>query len=111
MADWLKATRFGGANVMTEDSESVSILPATLDRLAAESLCRTLQDGLLAGRPLQLDGSGVERVSTACLQVLLAAARSAAAREVPFAVTAPSDALIEALADLGLAGTLPDVEP
>jgi chemotaxis protein CheX len=96
---------------MTEEILSIAILPATLDRLAAETLCRALQDRLLAGQPLRLDGSGVERVCTASLQVLLAASRSAAAREVPFTVTAPSDALIEALADLGLPGALPEVEP
>ena len=95
---------------MTEDSES-SILPATLDRLAAESLCRTVQDRLLTGQKLRLDGSAVERVSTACVQVLLAASRSATAREVPFTVISPSAALTEALADLGLAGALPDAEP
>jgi len=96
---------------MDEETHSASDLPASLDRLAAESLCHGLQEQLLAGEPVRLNGSQVERVSTACIQVLLAAARSAAVREVPFAIDAASATLAEALNDLGLAGTLPGMEP
>jgi anti-anti-sigma regulatory factor len=96
--------------LMTPERESVLTLSPELDRLAAEPLCRVLQDRLTAGERLLIDGSLVERVATASLQVLLAAARSAAARDVEFRLSAATDALIEALDDLGLTGLLPGVE-
>lgn len=89
---------------------SVLTLPTALDRLAVEPLCRTLQERMAAGDPMVIDASQVDRVSTASLQVLLAAARSAAARDIAFRISAASDALIEALDDLGLNGTLPGAE-
>jgi chemotaxis protein CheX len=96
--------------VMTAVHEAVLTLPAALDRLAVEPLCQTLQRRLAAGEPLLIDGSLVERVSTASLQVLLSAARSAAARDVAFRLSGASEALIEALDDLALTGLLPGVE-
>ena len=86
------------------------VLPPTLDRLAVEPLCQTLQERLAAGEALLVDGRQVERVSTASVQVLLAAARSAATRDLSFRVSSASGALIEALDDLGLTGFLPGVE-
>jgi anti-anti-sigma regulatory factor len=52
---------------------------------------------------MSLDGSGVERVSTACLQVLVAACRAVRARGKMFRIDAPSPLLRAALTDLGLA--------
>jgi anti-anti-sigma regulatory factor len=77
-------------------------LPSSLDLVAAQPLCRELQDRLLAGAPLLLDGGGVDRASTPCLQVLVAAGRSAAARGLRFELKDPSPALASAFADLGL---------
>ena len=95
---------------MTPVGGSVLTLPAGLDRLAVEPLCRTLQERLAAGDALLIDARQVDRISTASVQVLLAAARSAAVRDIPFHVSAASGVLIEALDDLGLAGSLPGVE-
>lgn len=85
-------------------------LPPSLELAAAEPLCRKLQDKIHAGRPILLVGSAVERISTPCLQILVAASKSARARGVSFALRAPSKALLDALVDLGLqqALTSPD---
>ncbi len=52
-------------------------LPAVLDTPAAAPLRQTLRDAIGAGRPIQLDASGVERIGQACLQVLAAAEAAA----------------------------------
>ncbi len=62
----------------------------------------TLRDLLVQEKPLCLDGSQVQRVSTACLQVLVAACQSARAHQVPYVLDAPSTALSAAMQDLGL---------
>jgi anti-anti-sigma regulatory factor len=93
---------------MSEPSGFSLALPATMDQLAAEPLCRALQERILRDKKLLIDGSAVERASTACLQILLAASLSAAARDIGFELVAASPALIEALHDLGLNQLLPD---
>lgn len=65
-----------------------------------------LQDRLLAGEPLKVDGSAVERASAICAQVLVAAARSARSRGIGFELLHPSDTLTEALTQLGLQSAL-----
>lgn len=75
------------------------VLPADLDLAAATPLRETL----LAATPSALDGSAVAAVSTAAIQVLLAARRHAEAHGRPLRLVAPSDALADAIADLGLA--------
>ena len=87
------------AEIANEGSEP---LPSSLDRLAAEALCHRLQDKVLAGQPVLLDGSAVDRVSTPCIQILVAALKGANARGIPFKLDAPSQVLIEAITDLGL---------
>ncbi len=87
------------------DGDSLA-LPPILDLMAAEPLCRTLVRRSHAADPVLLDGAAVERVSTASLQVLLAAAADARARGVAFGLHNPSGALTEALADLGLPADL-----
>jgi hypothetical protein len=51
-----------------EDLAAV-VLPASLDLLAAEALCSELHAKILAAEPVVVDGRGVERVSTSCVQV------------------------------------------
>ena len=81
-------------------------LPSSLDQPAAEMLCRRLQEHLLAGGPLQIDGSAVSRASATCVQVLVAAACSARTRGLGFELINPSPALAEALTQLGLQSAL-----
>ncbi len=81
------------------------VLPSVLDLAAAETLHRRLlEHGAQAGGVV-LDGSTVERVSTACLQLLAAAARAA-----PLTLAAAAPALRAALDDLGLAALMPERE-
>lgn len=87
---------------MSEVQSQSLHLPPVLDLMASASLCEQLRAGLLTGEPLTLDGSEVERVSTACLQVLTAAALSARSHGLAFKLRAPSTTLVDALADLGL---------
>lgn len=81
---------------------SAFVLPATLDLPGAESLCRELRTRILAGEAILLDGHMVERVSTACVQVLAATLKSAESRGLAFRLDAPSRPLTDSLADLGL---------
>jgi anti-anti-sigma regulatory factor len=77
-------------------------LPSLLDLAAADPLCRALRERLLAAVPIHVTGSRVERVSTSCIQVLLAAAADARAHRLAFRLRDPSPALADALADLGV---------
>lgn len=81
-------------------------MPASLDLTAAVPLCGALLGRLEAG-VLELDGSGVERVSTPCLQVLAAAAASAREKGVAFLLRGASAPLSEAILDLGLVAAIP----
>lgn len=76
-------------------------LPQELDLTAARSLRNSLAEQMTNGAVV-VDASTVERASTPCMQVLLAAARSADAAGVSFTITNASDAFGRALADLGL---------
>lgn len=80
-------------------------LPSELDMLAAEPLRRQLLAAIDAQLPLVIDGEEVERFSTPCAQVLLAALRSAEAAGVTVRLARPSSPLIAGLTDLGLLGS------
>lgn len=82
-------------------------LLADLDLGAATPLRDRIVEALDAGHGLVLDGEAVERVSTACLQVLVAAARAAARDNLSFLITNPSRVLAAAIADLALQDVLP----
>jgi chemotaxis protein CheX len=93
------------------DKPIAQVLPSSLELAAAESLRRKLQDKIRGARPIVLVGSAVERVSTPCLQVLVAASKTAAEHGLSFVLREPSKVLLDALADLGLeqALTSPDI--
>ena len=76
-------------------------VPATLDLTAARDLRERLIP-MLSGSGVVLDMSAVDRMSTPCLQVLLAAGRAADTAEVSFQIVDASDAFRSAVADLGL---------
>lgn len=84
-----------------ELSPSPSILPSVLDLTGAQSLRDTLV-ALLGNGSVLLDASAVERMSTPCAQVLLAAARAADLAGSSFQLVSASDVFRAALADLGL---------
>jgi anti-anti-sigma regulatory factor len=81
-------------------------LAAELDLAAADGLLGDMQRRIGLRDPVRMDGSAVERISTACLQVLAAAAIAARAGGVPFETVAPSPVLRDAIMDLGLGDLL-----
>ena len=78
-------------------------LPPVLDLAAAPALLHALRHYVTGTEPVVLDGHAVERVSTPCLQILLATAMDAQSRAVAFRLREPTAALSNAIAELGLA--------
>jgi len=74
-------------------------LPASLDAQAAEALLPQLREA----QAFRFDGSGVAKVGALGLQLLAAARAEAGRTGAPFAIEAPSPALLEAAHTLGLA--------
>ncbi len=75
-------------------------LPSVLDLQAAAPLAGEFL--ALRGRPVDVDGSHVQRLGGQCLQVLLSDAKTWKADEIPFALVNPSRDLIDGLALLGV---------
>jgi len=78
-------------------------LPREMDLLAAEALKEGLLNMLNLGGDLILDASEVERVSTPCIEVLIAAESAFDASARGFKMPEPSTSLSEAFMALGLA--------
>ncbi len=87
----------GDVALELEPRQPLNKLPSVLDLTGAQSLRDTLV-ALLGDGSLLLDASAVERMSTPCAQVLLAADLAGS----PFQVFEASDVFQAALADLGL---------
>lgn len=81
-------------------------LPSVLDMLAAEGLREALKETLVLGGPLAIDASQVDRMSTPCIQVLVAGGRAMADAGVAFTIEQPSEAFMNGFYDLGLAGVV-----
>lgn len=81
--------------------DAVTALPSVLDLTQAQIL-RDAMLVVLSDRSVLLDAGAVERMSTPCAQVLLAAGRAADLASSSFQITGASDAFRTALADLGL---------
>jgi chemotaxis protein CheX len=81
-------------------------LPEALDLTRADALHGALQTRIAQDGLLRIDGSAVSQVSTACMQVLVAAAVTVRGRGRTFALVSPSSVLRDAAGDLGLAAVL-----
>ncbi|PWC39150.1 STAS domain-containing protein [Azospirillum sp. TSO35-2] len=91
----------------TEEDGRVRLgLPSDLDLPMAQPLLDSLRAGLAASADVTVQADQVERISAACVQALVVAARDAAERGAAFTVAAPSEVLSEACEDLGLAAWL-----
>lgn len=77
------------------------LLLAAGDRNPA-ALNARFQTAIKRGRPLCVDASAVDELSTAAVQVLLSAALLAQKRELTFRVVAASRPVIDAFVELGL---------
>ena len=69
----------------------------------AVSLRDSLLSVMVKGNDLSLDASGVERISTPCIQVIFAAALGVEAAGGQFHIASPSQIVIDAFCDLGMA--------
>ena len=90
-----------GADVAPGQDAPLNRLPQVLDLTQAQSLRDTVA-ALLNDGPVLLDASAVERMSTPCAQVLLAAGRATDLAGSPFRIINASEVFLAALADLGL---------
>jgi anti-anti-sigma regulatory factor len=79
----------------------VLALPEILDLQSSQSLRESLGQLFDCGK-IQIDAAPVARLSTPCVQVLLAAGRAADNAAIPFKIVGSSDAFRAAIADLGL---------
>jgi anti-anti-sigma regulatory factor len=75
-------------------------LPAILDMRNARAL-KVWLDGI-APRAVEIDGSNVARLSTGCIQVLVAFLRLRSQAGSPVTIRHPSPAFLQAFNDLGL---------
>ena len=82
-------------------ASSPTVLPPILDLRAAGPLAAELLGR--RGKPIVLDGAGVERLGGQCLQVLLSARATWAADGQPFRIDRPSTAFTDTLGALGAA--------
>lgn len=83
-------------------------LPPVLDMLAAEGLREALKESLVLGGRLEIDAGQVERLSTPCIQVLVAGSRALTDSGNGLVVDQPTDVFLNGFYDLGLALVLAD---
>ncbi len=86
-----------GETRMASGESNVVRLPPVLDLSAAEGFLATMLAASETGEPIVLDASGVETITTPCIQIILAANTGDR-----LTVDAPSAAFLSAFADLGL---------
>lgn len=86
----------------TRGKTATLALPEILDLSAAEPLKTALEKALAGGRSFKLNAKNVERLSTPCIQILIAAERAMKDAGISFTLTNPSDAFIETFNDLGV---------
>ncbi|WP_448189311.1 STAS domain-containing protein [Azospirillum sp. sgz301742] len=81
-------------------------LPSDLDLAMAQPLVDSLRHGFGTSTDVLVQADAVERISTACVQALLAASRQAVDAGQTFIIAQPSEVLAEACDDLGLSAWL-----
>ena len=89
----------------TGKNNNVVRLAADVAQRSADSLKSQCLKALSKRKNLVVDARDVERISTACVQVLLSAAKGHAGAG-RFAIRGPSEAFIKAFSELGLFATL-----
>ena len=81
-------------------------LPSDLDLPMAQPLVDSLRHAFAVGDAIEILANGVERVSTACVQAVLVASRTAVESRQKFAIIGPSVPFADACSDLGLSDWL-----
>lgn len=77
-------------------------LPAVLDLLGAQALKNDLLEHFNGDGDLLVNGADVERISTPCIEVMIAAAGSFGRADRKFLVQSPSACFEDAMKTLGL---------
>jgi len=77
-------------------------LAAVMDATMAVELRDVLAEAIASNKPVRVSAGPVEQISTGCVQMLLAGAKSAARTDRTFIVSDQSDAFQAAFDDLGL---------
>jgi len=90
------------SNNVAERDELRIDLATVLDGRAAVELRDALSKAILLNQPVRVNAGPVEKISTGCIQLLLAGAKSAAMNDNAFIVADQSDAFKAAFDDLGL---------
>lgn len=90
---------------MTDAMGKSLVLPPILDLNAAPQLKQDLLEARAAGEAISVDASNVQRMSSLCLQLLLAA-KDDPACQAPMSIVSCSDAFKEMAAGLGLTHAL-----
>jgi len=95
---------------MTEAEENAHdgvVLPAVADLTEAAPLKSRLEQALASGSGLTVDASAVQRISSPCLQILVAGAVSFTKEGgAPLMIADPSEAFCETASVLGLTNAL-----
>jgi len=87
----------------TEDGGHVTLgLPDDLDLPMASALVDSLRHAFAVADSVIVEAAAVDRVSTACIQALIAATRLAQQSQQRFSIIDPSETLTTACQDLGL---------
>jgi anti-anti-sigma regulatory factor len=88
----------------TTDSkqETSLVLKAVMDLTVAEDLRMGFLDCLSRNKPIKILAGDVERITTPCLQVLLAMKNKASEQDIDFLIPQMSEAFHKALRDVGL---------
>jgi len=95
----------GPVQLASGKKDSRITLGAVLDIRAAAPLRDVLQKAVKRGKPILIDAGQVARLSTPCVQVLLAAGKDGGA-VAPLTLVQTSDAFVSAFSDLGLFANL-----
>lgn len=85
---------------------SVIDLDSDLDLVAAAALKERLLEAVDGDAAVVIDASSVERLTTPCAQVLVAAVHALAGQDKSLILKTPSEAFVSAFADLGLEAVL-----
>ncbi|WP_020593100.1 STAS domain-containing protein [Kiloniella laminariae] len=88
--------------VEVSDQTALISLTPSLDMASAEHLLELFVDSDNKSLNLKIDASAVEKVSTACIQIMHSAAISCIEAGRSFQISDASDALVTAFKDLGL---------
>lgn len=93
------------SHTMTESDDEISMtLTSVMDLTMACDLRRGFLDSLHKGKTIKVMAGDVTRITTPCLQVLLAMKNKTTEQHIDFLIPEMSDAFRNALKDVGLDG-------